>query len=101
VRKRTWRCVEPSCPTGTFTEQDENIAAPRALLTLRACWWAIRQIRREHGSVAGVARQLGTTWNTVWFSIKPLIEQMAGDESRFAGVTRLGVWRCQLKLAPG
>jgi transposase len=50
---------------GTFTEQDAHIAAPRALLTLRACWWAIRQIRREHGSAAGVARQLGTTWNTV------------------------------------
>lgn len=27
----------------------------------------------------------------MWFSIKPLIEQVAGDESRFAGVNRLGV----------
>lgn len=90
-RKRTWRCGESSCVTGTFTEQNENIAAPRALLTVRACWWAIRQIRREHGSVAGVARQLGTTWNTVWTSIKPLLAAMAADETRFAGVRRLGV----------
>lgn len=69
--KRTWRCEEPACPTRTFTEQREEIAAPRALLTARACWWAINQIRREHASIAGIARQLGTTWNTVWSSIKP------------------------------
>ena len=64
-RKRTWRCEEPSCPAGSFTEQAEDLALPRALLTTRACWWAINQARREHASVAGVARQLGTTWRTV------------------------------------
>jgi transposase len=60
-RKRVWRCAEPACPMGTFTEQDEQIARPRALLTTRACWWAIGQVRREHASVLGVARQLGTS----------------------------------------
>jgi transposase len=90
-RKRTWRCVEPSCSVKTFTEQAEEVAAPRALLTRRACWWAIGQIRREHASVRGIARQPGTTWNTVWTSIQPLLEAMAADESRFAGVARLGV----------
>ena len=90
-RKRTWRCVDDGCETGSFTERDDAIALPRALLTRRACWWAIRQIRYEHGSVAGVARQLGTTWNTVWSSIRPLLEAMAADESRFDGVVRLGV----------
>jgi transposase len=90
-RKRTWRCVESSCPVGTFTEQDEMVATRRALLTTRACWWAINQVRREHASIRGLARQLGTTWNTVWSSIRPLLTAMADDESRFAGVTRLGV----------
>ena len=90
-RKRTWRCTELSCPVGTFTEQAEHVAAPRALLTTRACWWAIGQMRREHASVAGIARQLGTTWNTVWTSIRPLLAAMAADETRFAGVKRLGV----------
>jgi transposase len=74
-----------------FTEQDEQVARPRALLTVRACWWAINQIRREHASIAGIARQLGTTWNTVWTSIEPLLQAMADDESRFDGVKRLGV----------
>ena len=74
-----------------FTEQDETIAKPRAMLTARACAWAVHQIRREHGSVSGVARQLGTAWKTVWCSIKPILAAAATDESRFVGVTTLGV----------
>jgi transposase len=90
-RKRTWRCVEPRCHVGSWTEQHEDLARPRALLTTRACWWAITQIRREHASVAGIARQLGTSWRTVWTSIEPLLQAMADDETRFAGVNALGV----------
>jgi transposase len=90
-RKRVWRCEERDCPAGAFTEQDDKVARPRALLTTRACWWAIRQLRREHASVAGLARQLGTSWRTLWLAIRPLLQQMAGDEGRFAGVTVLGV----------
>ena len=51
----------------------------------------ISQFRREHVSVAGPARQLGTTWRTVWRAIEPLLAETAADESRFAGVTSLGV----------
>ena len=89
--KRRWACPEPICPVGTFTEQNEQLARPRALLTTRACWWAVGQLRHEHASVAGIARQLGTTWRTVWRSIQPLLESMAADESRFEGVRTLGV----------
>nr|WP_141847216.1 ISL3 family transposase [Humibacillus xanthopallidus] len=90
-RKRRWVCPESSCPRVSFVEQDERIARPRALLTVRACRWAIEQIRREHASIHGLARQLGTTWDTVWTSIRPLLQAAAADESRFAGVTTLGV----------
>jgi transposase len=90
-RKRTWRCREPDCPAGVLTEQDEALARPRALLSSRACWWAIGQMRREHASVLGLARQLGTTWRTVWKAIAPLLREMADDESRFDGVSCLGV----------
>jgi transposase len=89
--KRTWSCPEPVCPVGTFTEQDEQVARPRALLTVRACRWAIEQLRREHASIHGLARQLGTSWATVWRSIRPLLQASAEDESRFDGVTTLGV----------
>lgn len=90
-RKRTWTCPEPRCPTGTFTEQDQDVAAPRALLTVRACWWAIGQLRREHASVWGLARQLGTTWRTLWRAIRPLLQAMDVDPARFEGVRTLGV----------
>jgi transposase len=90
-RKRTWTCADAACPVGTFTEQDEQVAAARALLTARACRWAIEQLRGEHASVAGLARQLGTTWRTVWGAVRPLLARAAADETRFAGVTRLGV----------
>lgn len=55
-RKRRWVCSEPACPVRSFVEQDEQAAAPRAKLTVRACRWAIEQIRREHASVNGVRR---------------------------------------------
>ena len=42
-RKRIWRCAEPKCTTKAFIEQHEDLAAPRALLTTRARWWAIGQ----------------------------------------------------------
>jgi transposase len=90
-RKRTWHCPDPDCPAGGFTEQHPALAAPRALLTRRASWWAVGQLRREHASVAGLARALGTTWRTVWRSIRPLLETMDADQSRFDGVTSLGV----------
>jgi len=90
-RKRTWRCADPDCEKRAFAETDAGVAGPRALLTTRAAWWAVRQLRREHASILGLSRQLGTTWNTVWTSVRPLLEAMADDESRFAGVERLGV----------
>jgi len=61
------------------------------LLTVRACWWAVGQLRREHASVSGLARQLGTSWRTVWRAIRPLLQEMAADPARFEGVTILGV----------
>lgn len=90
-RKRTWRCAEAACPGRVFTEQHEALAAPRALLSTRACWWAVGQLRREHASIAGLARALGTTWNTVWHAIRPLLEAMDAEQSRFDGVRTLGV----------
>ncbi len=90
-RKRRWVCPEPTCPIRSFVEEDERIATARALLSTRACRWAIQQLRREGASVAGLARQLETTWNTVWTSIRPLLEAADADQSRFADVTILGV----------
>lgn len=81
-RKRTWCCGERSCVKKVFTQQNPVVVAPRAGLTMRVCWWAVKQLRREHASVAGLARQLGIMWNALWSSIKPVLQVMADDETR-------------------
>jgi hypothetical protein len=53
--------------------------------------WGHLPLAGANASVAGLCRQLGTTWNTVWSSIKPLLAAADVDESRFEGVTILGV----------
>src|SRR5690625_161567 len=90
-RQRTWRCPDPDCPRGTFVEQVPTLVAPRASLTSRAVGWAIVQLRREHATVEGLARQLGVDWKTLWRAIKPRLVELAADESRFEGVVSLGV----------
>ena len=65
--------------------------APRARLGVRAIRWAIRQLRFEGATTCGLARQLGTTWNTVWSHIKPCLQAASDDPARFAGVRVLGV----------
>ena len=75
----------------TFLEHDERVCAPRARLRTRAIRWAIRQLRFEGATIAGLARQLATTWNTVWSHIKPCLQAASDDPTRFAGVQVLGV----------
>ena len=89
--KRRWICREHACQTMTFLEHDERVCAPRARLGVRAIRWAIRQLRFEGATIAGLARQLGTTWNTVWSHIKPRLQAASEDPARFAGVQVLGV----------
>ncbi|MFB9777174.1 ISL3 family transposase [Brevibacterium otitidis] len=90
-RKRRWRCLDPDCTVTSFTEQNPQVAAARALLTVRATRWAIQQLRSENASIQGLARQLGCTWKTLWRAVKPVLQAASEDESRFAGVTVLGV----------
>ena len=67
------------------------MCAPRVRLGTRAIRWAIRQLRFEGAIIAGLARQLATTWNTVWSHIKPCLQAASDDPARFAGVRVLGV----------
>ena len=90
-RKRRWICLETACTVVSFSEQNPHVAAPRGLLTTRAVSWAIRQLRSENASIQGLARQLGTTWNTLWSQIRPRLEDAAADPARFDGVDILGV----------
>ena len=90
-RQRVWRCDDVDCAKNTFVEQMPSLVTPRGSITKRAVAWAIGQLRREHATIAGLARQLGTSWKTVWRAIEPELMTLADDESRFDGVTTLGV----------
>ena len=72
-------------------EQVPTLVAARGSITMRAVTWAIGQLRREHATIAGLARQLGTSWKTVWRAVEPELVKLAADESRFENVTTLGV----------
>jgi transposase len=82
----------PRCPVGTFVEQDERIAAPRASLTARACRWAIEQttprarLGQRDPPPAGlrVAHRVGGDRTAA-------AGRRRRPESRFVGVTHLGV----------
>ena len=37
--KRRWSCPDPDCPTGSFTETEHRIGAPRLCITDRAGRW--------------------------------------------------------------
>lgn len=63
-RKRRWRCEQPACPTGSWTETHDAVR-PWAVLTERARMWACEQVGRLGRPVACVARELGVGWHTV------------------------------------
>ncbi len=67
------------------------MVAARGSITQRTTAWAVGQLRREHATVHGLARQLGTSWKTVWRAIEPELVRLAADESRFENVTTPGV----------
>ncbi len=90
-RQRIWRCDDTDCAKKTFVEQVPSLVAARGSITHRAIAWAIRQLRHEHATIQGLARQLGTSWKTVWRAVVPELERMAADPARFEGVSTLGV----------
>jgi transposase len=53
--KCRWRCPEPSCPVGSWTEENERIGAPRMAMSDRAGRWVTEQIGRHARSVNEIA----------------------------------------------
>lgn len=90
-RKRRWICREDLCTFVSFVEQKPSICEPRGLLTARAIRWAIGLLRREGVTVQDRAKQLGTTWNTVWSQVEPLLNRAVSDPSRYRNVQVSGV----------
>lgn len=93
---RVWRCREPSCPAGTFSEA-HDLAPPRMALTVRAVRWATDALSCDDTTVSALARHLGVDWHTAWDAIEVEAKARTKDPGRLAGVRTLGVdehiWR--------
>ena len=78
--KRLWRCPEPACPTGTWSEESDAIG-PRAVLTERARAEIARRVGPGQQSVAQVARSFGVGWHAamaaVWDHGQPRVDHLA------------------------
>ncbi len=62
--KHRWRCPSSDCGTGSVTEQNPQVAPPRALLTTRAARWATRQVGCGR-PVSDVVSDLACCWLAV------------------------------------
>lgn len=90
-RKRRWRCPEPACEVGTWTEVDPRIAPARAAMTDRAGRWVTLQVGREGRTVADVARELGCDWHTVMDAVLAYGTPLVDDPARIGPVAALGL----------
>ncbi len=94
--KRIWRCDEPDCVIGTWSETHDLIA-PRAVLTSRAITWATDALAHDDTTVSALARHLRVDWHTLWRAVKTEATRRTTGEGRLSGVRTIGVdehiWR--------
>jgi transposase len=88
--KRLWRCPDPDCEVGTWTEQHEAIA-PRAGLSERARAEMCRRVGAEEDSVAEVARAFGVGWHTAMAAVRDHGRPLVDHPARLSGVTAVGL----------
>jgi transposase len=93
---RIWRCREPACPAGTFSEAHE-LAPPRMALTVRAVRWAVDALSYDDTTVSALARHLGVDWHTCWDAVEVEAKARVADPARRKNVKTIGVdehiWR--------
>jgi transposase len=85
--KRIWRCAEPDCPTGTWSETHDLIG-PRAVVTSQAIGWAVDALAHDDTTVSALARHLGVDWHTLWAAVKRRRLDAPADPSAAAGCAR-------------
>jgi transposase len=100
--KRVWRCADPACPAGTWSETHELID-PRAVLTARAIRWATDALAHDDTTVSALARHLGVDWHTLWRAVKTEAGARTARPERLSNVRVIGVdehiWRPSTRSA--
>ncbi len=94
--KRVWRCLEPTCDAGTWSESHELIG-PRTVLTARAVHWATDALASDDTTVSALARHLRVDWHTLWRAVRTEAIARTSRPDRLTRVRTLGVdehiWR--------
>ncbi len=88
--KRTWRCREPLCERGSWSETCDEIAG-RASLTERARREICRRVGRDLDTVAQVAREFGVGWAAAHQAVIDHGDRLIAADQRIERVTALGV----------
>lgn len=87
-RKRRWRCRNPDCATGSFTEQTAGVPA-RHRLTTRLRGQAGAAVADRGATVVQTCRDLGLSWPTVMGAVTGHAERVLPAEPE--PVTVLGI----------
>ncbi|MEO5724283.1 MAG: ISL3 family transposase [Ilumatobacteraceae bacterium] len=88
--KRTWRCCEPRCDRGSWSETSDEIGV-RASLTERARREVCRRVGRELDTVAQVAREFGVGWAAAHQAVIDHGDRLISADRRVERVMALGV----------
>jgi transposase len=90
--KRRWTCLEETCSTASWTEENARIGATRMAMSDRAGRWVTEQVGRYARSVNEVATELGCDWHTVNDTIIAYGTALVDDDAnRFGVVETLGL----------
>ena len=84
-RKHRWECRNPACSKGSWTGQDDRIAAPRSVMTDRAGRWVTRQVGEHGRTVNELAGEFGCAWHTVNDTVIAFGEALIDDDSARVG----------------
>jgi transposase len=88
--KRVWRCAEATCPTGTWSEEVDEIA-PRAVLTERARAEICRRVGPAQHSVAQAARDFGVSWHAAMAAVRDHGRPRVDHLARLGAPTAVGL----------
>jgi len=89
--KRRWRCPEPDCGVGSWTEDRPDVAPLRSGMTRRAGVWATVQVGRNVHSVSWAAAELGVSWHTVMDAVRYWGGMLVEDPARIGPAEAVGV----------
>ncbi|MHB1534032.1 MAG: ISL3 family transposase [Acidimicrobiales bacterium] len=87
--KRIWRCCDPDCDKGTWTETNDAVR-PKAALSERAGIEICRRVGEDGDSVAEVARVYGVGWHTAMACVARHGRPLVDDAARIAATEALG-----------